>query len=92
MGKDRVYPYVPNSAPNVKAAMLKEIGAKSVEDFYEDVPENLRLGRRMDLPEPFLSEYALKRHVNGLLEKNTTCQEFISFLGAGCYHHHVPAI
>ena len=36
----------------------------------------------MDLPEPFLSEYALKRHVNGLVQKNTTCQEFISFLGA----------
>lgn len=92
MSKEKVYPYVPNSAPDVKAAMLKEIGAKSVEDFYEDVPENLRLGRRMELPEPFLSEYALKRHVDGLLKKNTTCQEFISFLGAGCYHHHVPAI
>jgi glycine dehydrogenase subunit 1 len=92
MGKDRVYPYVPNSAPDVKAAMLEEIGAKSVEDFYDDVPEELRLGRRMELPDPFPSEYALKRHVNGLLGKNTTCQEFISFLGAGCYHHHVPAI
>jgi glycine dehydrogenase subunit 1 len=46
----------------------------------------------MDLPEPCLSEYALKRHVNELLQKNTTCQEFISFLGAGCYNHHVPAI
>ena len=92
MSNEKVYPYIPNSAPDVKAAMLKEIGAESVEDFYEDVPEKLRLGRRMDLPEPFLSEYALKRHVDGLLQKNTTCQEFISFLGAGCYHHHVPAI
>ena len=41
MSNEKVYPYVPNSAPDVKAAMLQEIGAESVEDFYEDVPEAL---------------------------------------------------
>jgi glycine dehydrogenase subunit 1 len=56
------------------------------------VPEKLRLGRRMNLPEPYVSEYALKRHVEELLGKNKTCKEYTSFLGAGCYQHHVPAV
>jgi glycine dehydrogenase subunit 1 len=87
-----VYPYIPNSVPAVKREMLKAVGAESVDEFFEDVPQNLRVPGDMDLPEPFLSEYALKRHVEGLLAKNRTAQETLSFLGAGCYHHHVPAV
>ena len=87
-----VYPYIPNSVPAVKEQMLKEVGAKSIEDFYEDVPEKLRLKGSMNLPLPLLSEYALKRHVKDILAKNTTAGEYLSFLGAGCYQHHVPAV
>jgi len=87
-----VYPYIPNSVPAVKKKMLEEVGAKSEEDFYEDVPEALRLKRPLNLPEPLLSECALKRHVEGILSRNRTCGEYLSFLGAGCYQHHVPAV
>jgi glycine dehydrogenase subunit 1 len=87
-----VYPYIPNSAPIVKHQMLQEIGAASIEELFEDIPEKLRLKGRMNLPEPLLSEYTLKRHVEELLSKNKTCQEYLSFLGAGCYQHHVPSI
>jgi glycine dehydrogenase subunit 1 len=72
--------------------MLEAVGAESPDEFFEDVPENLRLRRPMNLPEPLRSEYALKRHVDGLLGKNKTAGEYLSFLGAGCYQHHVPAI
>ncbi len=91
-GKATVYPYIPNSAPEVKRQMLEAVGAESTEDLFEDVPEKLRLKGRMTLPEPLLSEYALKRHVEGLLDKNQTAGEYLSFLGAGCYQHHVPAV
>ena len=87
-----VYPYIPNSVPAVKRQMLDQVGAASTEDFFEDVPEELRLRRKMDLPEPLLSEYELKRHVESLLAKNKTAGECLSFLGAGCYQHHVPAV
>jgi glycine dehydrogenase subunit 1 len=87
-----VYPYIPNSVPAVKKQMLQEVGAESTEDFYEDVPEKLRLKRKLNLPEPFLSEYALKRHVEGILAKNKAAGEYLSFLGAGCWQHHVPAV
>jgi len=94
MAKDRTsaYPYIPNSVPAIKAAMLRQIGAQSTEELYEDVPEELRLRQGLDLPDPFPSEYALKRHVEGLLAQNTAAGERLSFLGGGCYQHHVPAI
>lgn len=90
--KPIVYPYIPNSVPEVKQQMLRELGAESMDEFYADIPEPLRLKRPLDLPPPFLSEYELRRHVEGLLNKNRTCQEYLSFLGAGCYQHYVPAV
>jgi glycine dehydrogenase subunit 1 len=87
-----VYPYIPNSAPAVQAEMLQAVGAQSVDEFYQDIPDSLRLKRRMNLPEPFLSEYALRRHVGQILAKNKSCQDYLSFLGAGCSQHYVPAV
>jgi glycine dehydrogenase subunit 1 len=87
-----VYPYIPNSVPRVKEQMLGKVGAASTEDFYDDIPETLRLREDLNLPEPFVSEYALKRHVEGILARNRTAGEYLSFLGAGCYQHHVPAV
>jgi glycine dehydrogenase subunit 1 len=86
------YPYIPNSVPSVKQEMLEEIGAESVEELFEDVPERLRVQGGLDLPPPLLSECALKRHVEGILAKNEGGPEYVSFLGAGCYEHHVPAV
>ena len=91
-GKSVVYPYIPNSAPETKAQMLKDVAAESTEDFFEDVPERLRIKGMMNLPDPFPSEWALKKHVEGILAKNRTAAECLSFLGAGCWQHHVPAV
>ena len=91
-GQARVHPYIPNSIPAVRAAMLEAVGAASVEDFYADVPASIRLGRRLDLPTPLRSEVELVRHVEGLLDRNRSTREMLSFLGAGCYPHHVPAV
>jgi len=90
--KHIIHPYIPNSVPAVKERMLKEVGAESVEEFYTDIPEGLRLREELDIPEPFLSEYGLRRHVEGILSKNKTCNEYLNFLGAGCWQHYVPAI
>ncbi len=90
--RDFVHPYIPNSVPAVKAQMLDEIGVSEIEDLYEDIPESLRFTGCMDLPEPLHSEYALKRHVEGILAKNRTCSENLNFLGGGCWQHYVPAI
>lgn len=87
-----VYPYIANSIPGVKEEMLQAIGASSVEELYAEIPEKLRFRGRLNLPAPLLSEAELTRHVQGLLNKNRSTAEVLSFLGAGCYQHQVPAI
>ena len=90
--KKVVYPYVPNSVPEVKAEMLKEVGAAHIMDLYAEIPERLQFDRDLDLPEPILDEYSIKRHVEGLLERNRNCLQYLNFLGAGCPQHFVPAV
>jgi glycine dehydrogenase subunit 1 len=90
--KPIVYPYIPNSVLTVKDKMLREVGVKSVEDFFESVPMKLKLKKNVKLPKPFLSEYSLRRHIEWILSKNKTCQEYLNFLGAGCWQHYVPAV
>jgi glycine dehydrogenase subunit 1 len=87
-----IYPYIPNSVPAIKQQMLREVNATSIEELYEEIPDRLRLKRKMNLPAPYRSECALRRHVEGLLAKNVTAQEYTSFLGGGCYQHYVPAV
>ena len=51
-----IHPYVPNTAPASRQAMLEAVGAESVDEFYADIPADLRLGRDLDLPEPLVAE------------------------------------
>jgi glycine dehydrogenase subunit 1 len=89
---DRVHPYIPNSNPEVKAAMLAEIGLDDIDALYDDIPEELRFKGKLNIPEGISSEMDLKRHVEQVLSANKTCGENVSFLGGGCYSHYVPAI
>jgi len=72
--------------------MLKEVGARDIMDLYEEIPEYLRFLGRLDLPDPILDEYSLKRHLMELLAKNQNCVDNLNFLGAGCAEHFVPAV
>jgi glycine dehydrogenase subunit 1 len=93
MGTDFVHPYIPNSVPSIKKKMLEEIGVSSAEELYaEMIPDRLLLKRPMDLPDALPSELDLRRHVEGILSKNKTANDYISFLGAGCWQHYVPKV
>ena len=93
MEKTFVHPYMPNSVPEIRQQLLDELGVKDVKEIYGSIiPEELLYKERLDLPEPIRSEYELKRHVTGLLNKNISTEEYTSFLGAGCYKHQVPAV
>lgn len=72
--------------------MLDAIGAAGVDELYQEIPARLRLQRSLDLGPVLASEAELVRHVEGLLARNTSTRDKISFLGAGCYDHHVPAV
>jgi glycine cleavage system P protein (glycine dehydrogenase) subunit 1 len=86
------HPYIPNSAPEIKRAMLDAVGADSVDELYGSIPERLRYPGLLDLPEPLRSEYELRRHVTAVLDRNESCAERLSFLGGGCWPHYVPAV
>lgn len=86
------YPYIPNSNEAVRKEMLDFIGAKSVEDIYAFIPDEVRMKKPLDIPAPFTTEQELSKHMNSILAEDSTCEENISFLGAGCYDHYVPAI
>jgi glycine dehydrogenase subunit 1 len=85
------HPYIPNSQPEIKKEMMQEIGIKSIDELYADIPEKYCLKKPLNIPEA-LSEFEVKRHVETLLSKNKTSNDMPVFLGAGCWPHYVPAV
>jgi glycine dehydrogenase subunit 1 len=74
-----------------REAMLAAIGASSLDDLFADVPEGLRLGRPLDLPEG-LSEQEVHEELSALAARNVHNDAEVSFLGAGMYDHYVPSL
>jgi len=89
---EKIYPYIPNSVPEVQKEMLEFIGVDSIEDLISDIPDEIRMKGPMQLPEPYTDEAGVYRHVSGILKKNITAGELRCFLGAGCYNRYVPAV
>jgi glycine dehydrogenase subunit 1 len=81
-----------SSVAALREELLAETGAATVQDLFVQVPASHRLKRPLELPEQLTSEATLSRHLVELLARNTSCEDALSFLGAGCYRHHVPAI
>jgi len=93
MGDYYVHPYIPNSVPSIKKEMLEEIKASSADELYSEmIPDRLLFKRSLNLPDPILSELDLKRHIELKLSRNKTANDYISFLGAGCWQHYVPKV
>jgi glycine dehydrogenase subunit 1 len=86
------HPWMANSLADIKQAMLKEIGAKSIEELFKQIPAGHRLKAPLDLPKQLNSEAELKRHLVATLARNGTCEQYLNFLGAGCWRHYVPAV
>jgi glycine dehydrogenase subunit 1 len=81
-----------NSTAAAKQSMLDAIGAASIEELFEQIPADHRTTRPLDLEPSLKSEQALKRHLLDLVGRNRDCEANLSFLGAGCWQHHVPAV
>jgi glycine dehydrogenase subunit 1 len=85
------HPYMANSTPQAQREMLDAIGARSVDELFRQIPAEHRIASALRLPPALSSEVALERHLRELLSKNTSCQQALNFLGAGCWQHYVPA-
>jgi glycine dehydrogenase subunit 1 len=71
--------------------MLHVIGVADVESLFASIPEGARVRHGFDLPQP-LSEMELGRRLHDLAARNHAVGDRPSFLGAGAYHHFVPAV
>jgi glycine dehydrogenase subunit 1 len=70
-----------------RAEMLAVIGVQSMEELFENIPQELRL-KSWDVP-PAMSEMAVRAHLAALAAKNDPGA--VSFLGGGFYDHYIPA-
>lgn len=69
--------------------MLKVVGAKSIADLFDAVPEQHRFPT-LDLPTA-LTEMEAADEMMSIAEGNETVNDMPCFLGAGAYHHFIPA-
>ena len=81
--------YIPNS-PDERAEMLHQIGAASIEQLFDSIPEDLRLPGHLKVPAA-LSEIELLAGFDSQAARNEAARR-VSFLGAGAYAHYIPTI
>jgi glycine dehydrogenase subunit 1 len=72
-----------------RTAMLEAIGVDFVADLFEPVSPRIRFPV-LDLP-PALTEMDATERLGDLAERNLAPKAGRSFLGAGAYHHFIPA-
>ena len=82
-------PYISNTDHD-RADMLRDIGAGSVDELFQDVPAQFR-DVSFDLPLP-LTELELKGELRQLSRQNASLDDYACFLGAGYYRHFIPSV
>jgi glycine dehydrogenase subunit 1 len=78
--------FIPHTEADV-AAMLAAIGVARIEDLFDEIPPELRVGALAGVPEA-LNEMEIGRLMS---ERARADGIGLSFLGAGAYEHHIPA-
>ena len=72
-----------------REAMLKVVGVTRLEDLFRDVPQKFRFPE-LDLPSA-LTEMEARTELQTIAAANDSADDLACFLGAGAYHHYVPA-
>lgn len=85
-----MHPYIANTPEDIQE-MLKAIGLESIDQLFDDIPKNIKLGRELDLPKS-KSELEVTSYLKKLADKNCSMSDLTSFLGAGAYDHYIPSI
>jgi glycine dehydrogenase subunit 1 len=80
--------YLPKS-PADREAILKAIGARSIDDLFAPIPAEYRLNRDLKVPRQMAESeivdwFRERSHENG--------DSYAMFLGAGAYYHYRPVI
>ncbi len=81
--------YIPHS-PKERDEMMAMVGVKSLEDLFNDVPARVRFPQ-LNLPSALTEMEAAAELGEMSLANENIRTELVSFLGAGAYHHYIPA-
>ncbi len=80
--------YLPKS-PADREAILKAIGARSIDDLFAPIPAEYRLNRDLKVPR----QMAESEIVDWFRERSReNGDSYAMFLGAGAYYHYRPVI
>jgi len=80
--------YIPHLPEDIRH-MLEALGLDSVDQLFSDIPDNLKLNKEIDIPGS-INEIELTRIIREISNLNKTSEDFLWFLGGGCYRHFVP--
>lgn len=81
--------YIPHTDAE-RSQMLQAIGVDSIEQLYQDVPQEFRFPE-LDLPDP-VAEMEVIDELQLLSSANLNTRQAICFLGAGAYNHYIPSV
>lgn len=79
-------PFIPHTPADVEK-MLDAIGAKSIDDLFDEIPPSIRAKGLTQVPDG-VSEMQIMREMNDYAQQDAG---FANYIGAGAYEHHVPA-
>ncbi len=79
-------PFIPHTDKDTKA-MLDAIGVDSIEDLFDEIPEELKIDALHGVPDG-LNEMQITRLMHERAAKDGAP---MCFIGAGSYEHHIPA-
>lgn len=82
-------PFVPTTDAE-RTEMLGAIGAASLSELFDDIPEHLRI-EKLDLPAG-VSEVEALSVLDALADRNVTAKKMDWFLGAGAYYSYIPSV
>jgi glycine dehydrogenase subunit 1 len=82
-------PYIPHTEED-RQEMLATIGAKTIDELFREIPEDLRVKGELNIP-PALDEGRLYLHLVDIASKNLDMTKVTCFLGAGIYDRYIPA-
>ncbi|MFX1515226.1 MAG: aminomethyl-transferring glycine dehydrogenase subunit GcvPA [Promethearchaeota archaeon] len=85
-----LHPYLPQTEAQINA-MLEVIGVSSIDELFSGIPEELRLSKSIDIPISHSEQEAIS-HIKEILSRNKPIDRIPSFIGAGIYHHFIPAV
>jgi len=82
-----MHQYFPHTESDLQA-MCRQIGIRSLDDLYAEVPSSLRFRDDYQVP-PAMSEMEVRQHFEQMGHAN---RPLVCFAGAGVYDHYTPAV